>query len=110
MICVLYFINTSFTCRFDIQYFFFHNEQNQNAKISLRNFENSKKFFARRTALNKFFRHNVVFDNHDQIDSKQFEQKLNFLQNEVTTEFNAKKKKKKNDDAAAKRENFKKTI
>ena len=23
MICVLYFIDTSFTCRFDIQYFFF---------------------------------------------------------------------------------------
>ena len=75
--------------------FFFHDEQSWNAKISLRNFENSKKLFARRAASNKLFRHNVVFDNHDQIDSKQFEQKLNFLQNEVTIEFDAKKKRKK---------------
>ena len=52
---------------------FFHDEQSWNAKISLRDFENNKKLFARRTASNKFFRHNVVFDNHDQIDSKQFE-------------------------------------
>ena len=64
---------------------FFHDEQSWNAKISLRNFENSKKLFARRATSNKFFRHNVAFDNHDQIDSKQLDQKLNSLQNEITT-------------------------
>ena len=71
---------------------FFHDEQSWNVKISFRNFENCKKLFARRTTSNNFFRHNVFFNNENQIDSEQLETKLNFLQNEVTIEFNAKKK------------------
>ena len=84
--------------------FFFHDEQSWNVKILFRDFENSKKIFARRATSNSFFRHNVFFDNKNQIDSEQFETKLNFLQNEMTIEFNE----KKNDDVTTKRENFKK--
>ena len=71
---------------------FFHDEQSWNVKISFRDFENCKKLFARRAASNNFFRHNVFFNNENQIDSEQFETKLNFLQNKVTVEFDAKKK------------------
>ena len=85
--------------------FFFHDEQSWNIKILFRDFESCKKLFVRRAASNSFFRHNVFFNNENQIDSKQLETKLNFLQNEVTIELDAKKK---NGDVAMKRESFKK--
>ena len=63
-----------------------HGEQSWNVKVPLRGFEASKKLFARRAASGRLLRHNVFFDNEDQIDPGEPEQELDPLRDEVAAE------------------------